>query len=192
MPDSDKKDPVERMVAAYESMLERVHDLLETTEKKTVPLLREALQETRDKAVELGELTREEADKGSRYLERDMRDAAGFLSETGQEFRDWFRFDWQLVNQRLLDMFAGVADQTSLAFRDLAERARQAGLYHSEEITGPGSLVCTQCGEVVHFRHVSRIPPCPNCHGKEFSRANERPAEEPPDQEVDEGDVDGD
>ena len=88
-----------------------------------------------------------------------------------------------------MEMFAGVADQTSLAFRDLAERARQASLYHSEEITGPGSLTCTRCGEVMHFSHVSRIPPCPGCHGTEFSRAGfDRTAEDT----VDQGDVDGD
>jgi predicted RNA-binding Zn-ribbon protein involved in translation (DUF1610 family) len=193
MSEPDKKDPVERMVTAYEAMLERMHQLLENTEKKTVPLMREALQEARDRAVELGELTREEAERVSQYLERDMRDAAGFLAETGQEFRDWFRFDWQLVNQRLLDMFAGVADQTSLAFRELAERARQASLYHSEEVTGPGTLVCTQCGEEIHFRHVSRIPPCPNCHGREFSRAGEvRPLDDDLAEGTDQGDIDGD
>ncbi len=185
----NEKDPVERMVTAYETMLERMHGLLENTEKRTVPLLRETLQEVREKAVALGELTREEAEKVSRYLERDMHDAAGFLADTGQEFRDWFRFDWQLVNQRLLDTFASVADQTSLAFRDLAEQARRASLYHSEEVTGPGTLVCTRCGEAMHFRHVSRIPPCPNCHGREFSRAG---ADRTADADLDEGDVDGD
>ncbi len=185
----DKNDAVERMVSAYEAMLERVHDVVEAAEKKTVPMLRETLQDAREKAVELGELTREEADKVSKYVERDMHDAAEFIAETGQEFRDWFQFDWQVINQRLMEMFAGVADQTSLAFRDLAERARQASLYHSEEITGPGSLTCTRCGEVMHFSHVSRIPPCPGCHGTEFSRAGfDRTAEDT----VDQGDVDGD
>jgi Zn finger protein HypA/HybF involved in hydrogenase expression len=86
-------------------------------------------------------------------------------------------------------MFAGVADQTSLALREMAERARQASLYHAEEVTGPGSLVCERCGEVVHFRHVSRIPPCPNCHHTAFHRASG--VQEARDG-IDQGDVDGD
>lgn len=189
MSSSDKNDAVERLVSAYEAMLEHVHNVVETAEKKTVPLLRETLQDAREKAVELGELTREEAEKVSQYVERDMHDAAEFIAETGQEFRDWFQFDWQVINQRLMEMFAGVADQTSLAFRDLAERARQASLYHSEEITGPGSLTCTRCGEVMHFSHVSRIPPCPGCHGTEFNRPGyDRSVEEG----IDQGDIDGD
>ena len=183
MSESDKKDAVERMVSAYEAMLERVHDTVEAAEKKTVPLLRETLQQAREKAVELGELTREEADKVSKYVERDMHDAAEFIADTGQEFRDWFRFDWQLINDKLLGMFAGVADQTSLALRELAEQARQSTLYHSEEITGPGSLTCTRCGEVMHFSHVSRIPPCPGCHGTEFSRAGYDRSADPDDKQ---------
>ena len=167
---TEEKSALDHMVAAYEKMLERVHGMLDQAES-SVPALKQNLEQAREKAVELGELTREEAEKVSDYLERDMHDAAEFLANTGQEFRDWFRFDWQLVNQRLMDMFASVADQTSLAFRDLAERARQASLYYSEEITGPGTLICTRCAEVMHFSHVSRIPPCPSCHGKEFSRA---------------------
>ena len=189
MVEPEKNDGVERMVKAYETMLERMHELLDKTERRTVPLLREAVTEARERAVELGELTREEAEKVSRYLERDMHDAANFLADTGQELREWFNFDLKLINQRLLDVFANVADQTSLAFRELAEQARQASLYRAEEITGPGTLVCTQCGEQVHFRHVSRIPPCPRCHGKEFSRlGGDRSFEE----DIDEGDVDGD
>jgi Zn finger protein HypA/HybF involved in hydrogenase expression len=189
MSESEKKDAVERMVKAYETMLERLHGFAESAEQRAVPRFRDALMEAREKAVELGELSREEAEKVSRYLERDMHDAAQFLADTGQEFRDWFRFDWQLVNQRLMEMFSSVADQTSLALRDLAERARQASLYHSEEVTGPGTLVCTRCGEVMHFSHVSRIPPCPSCHGREFNRAGtDRSVQEG----IDLGDADGD
>lgn len=189
MSKGERNDGVERMVKAYETMLERMHDMLDAAERRTVPLLREAMTEAREKAVELGELTREEAEKVSRYLERDVHDAGDFLAETGEELREWFRFDRELINERLFEMFASVADQTSLAFRELAERARQASLYHAEEVTGPGTLVCTQCGAEVHFRHVSRIPPCPDCHGKEFSRQG---GDRTPYEGVDEGDVDGD
>jgi len=190
MTDKEKNDAVERLVGAYETMLERMRETIDVAERRTVPMLREAIIEAREKAVELGELTREEAERVSRYLERDVHDAANFLNETGREFRDWFRFDWQLINQRLLDTFSNVADQTSLAFRDLAERARRASLYHAEEITGPGTLVCTECGTEVHFCHVSRIPPCPNCHAKTFRRL--RPFDQAASEGVDHGDVDGD
>jgi hypothetical protein len=166
----EKKDPVDRMVAAYEVMLERIHEAADTAEKKGVPWLREALAGAREKAVELEELTREEADKVSRYVERDLRDAANFLADTGQEFRDWVSFDWRLVQNRMLDMFAGMADQTSQALRGFAEQAREASLYHTGEITAPGVLECTACGEELHFAKTGHIPPCPKCNATRFQR----------------------
>lgn len=170
MMSDNNPDPVERLVQAYETMLERVNDLIETTEKKTMPVIREALADAKEKAVELGELTREEAEKVSGYLERDMHDAAHFISETGQEFRDWFKFDWQLVEGRLFDLFAGVADQTSLALREWADRANAASLYHTGEITGPGTLTCVNCGKEIHFKKTGHIPPCAKCKGTSFQR----------------------
>ena len=168
---SDKqKDPIDRLVGAYEAMLERVHEAAETGEKTTVPWLREALANAREKAVQLEELTREEADKVSRYVERDLHEAASYIADTGQEFRDWLTFDWRLMQNRMLDMFAGMADQTSQALRGFAEQARQASQYHTGEITAPGVLECTGCGETLHFEKTGRIPPCPKCNATTFQR----------------------
>jgi len=126
-----QRDTVDRLVDAYEAMLERVHDAADNAEKKTVPWMREALADARDKAVEFEELTREEADKVSRYVERDLHDAATFIAETGQEFRDWVSFDWQLMQNHMLEMFAGMADQTGAALKGFAEQARQASRYRN-------------------------------------------------------------
>lgn len=167
------KDTVDRLVAAYETMLERVHEAAERAEEKTVPWLRETLHQARDRAVELGELTREEADRIAGYLERDIKDAAGFIADTGKEFRDWLRFDARVVTDRVLEMLGGMADQTAQALRELAERARQATTYHTGEITGPGVLECTACGERLHFEKTARIPPCPKCKGTTFRRVTD-------------------
>ena len=50
----EQKDPVDRLVSAYESMLERVHEAADNAEKKTLPWLRESLAGAREKAVERG------------------------------------------------------------------------------------------------------------------------------------------
>ena len=168
MTDDKKKDPVDRMVEAYESMLERVHELFTDEDGKNT--LAEALADAREKAVELGELTREEAEKLSDYVQRDIQDAAEYIAETGQEFRDWFLFDWKLIEDRIFKMVAGVADQTSLQLKELARQAREASLYHTGEVTGPGTLVCTACGKEIHFKKTGRIPPCSGCSGTSFNR----------------------
>ncbi|MET0102119.1 MAG: zinc ribbon-containing protein [Sedimenticola sp.] len=173
MAPQEKRDPVDRMVDAYENMLERVDEMLETAEKTTLPALKKSLEAAREKAVEVDELTREEAEKIAGYLERDMKDAAHFLSETGEDFRNWMRFDLELIEGRLMDMFAKVADRTKLELDRFAEQAREASLYHTGEITGPGTLVCTGCGKELHFHKAGHIPPCPGCRGTSYKRQEE-------------------
>ena len=73
----------------------------------------------------------------------------------------------------MLETFSAVADQTSLQLRNWAEQARQASLYRTGEVTGPGALICTACGAEMHMHKTGRIPPCPKCHGTGFKRASE-------------------
>ena len=163
-------NPVDRLVNAYERMLEHVDSMLDTAEKNTLPTIRKSIDAAREKMVELNELTREEAEKVATYLERDMKDAAHFLSETGDEFREWFKFDVQLIEARMMEMLAKVADRTRLELDRLADRAREGVLYHTGEITGPGTLACTQCGKELHFHKAGHIPPCQKCHATEYRR----------------------
>lgn len=169
MTSGDKNNTLDRLVAAYEKMLGRVHDNLDKAESR-VPAFKQTLENAREKAVELGELTREEAEKVASYIERDMHDAAVFISETGQQIRDWWQFDLKQIEEQVLEMFAKVADQTSLQLHEMQESLKRAEMYHTGEVTGPGVLVCQGCGKEMNFKKPGHIPPCPGCHGTEFKR----------------------
>jgi polyhydroxyalkanoate synthesis regulator phasin len=177
MNDSDKhhqgSDTTDRLVDAYEEMLKRTKDGIDQAQE-SAPKLRQMLEQVRDNMVELGELTREEATKLADYVERDIEDAAHWLVDTGEDLRAWWRFDLELIEQRMLDAFTSVADQTSLQLRQWAERARQASLYQAGQITGPGTLVCDKCGAETNFTRSGRIPPCSECGNLSFRRP--RPA----------------
>ncbi len=170
MSENQKPEVMERMVQAYEEMVKRTHESLARAEKETVPALRELLDKARDHMVELGELTREEAAKVADYVERDIKDAATYITETGEDLRQWWRFDLDQMEQRMLEMFTSVADQTSLQLRNWADQARHSIGYHTGEITGPGTLVCTACNAEIHLHKTGHIPPCPKCHGIQFKR----------------------
>jgi hypothetical protein len=173
MSEQDRTDTVDKLVDAYERMLKRTHEMLEHAEKETVPAFRAMLDKARDNMVELGELTREEAAKVAEYVERDVKDAAGYIAETGEDLRRWWRFDLDLIEQRMLDMFTSVADQTSVQLRSWAEQARRACHYRTGEVSGPGTLVCEACGAEIHMHRAGRIPPCPKCHATSFRRPTE-------------------
>jgi hypothetical protein len=168
-------DLVEAMGEAYELMLERTGEGIERLrklEKDVEPQVGHALSEAKDKAVELGELSREEADRIADYLDRDLKAAGSWLADTGEEFKDWLGMETALISDRLLDMFIKAADQTSLELQRLKQRAESME-YKTGEIAGPGTLVCNGCGEHIHFNKAGHIPPCPKCSGTSYRRVVE-------------------
>lgn len=172
MPDSRNPYPFDRLAAAYDKILQEVHDAIESAKENSLPGLKDYLDDAREKMIELGELSREEADKVAGYVERDMKDAADYLLETGEQLSAWWRFDVQQVENRMLEMFTSVADQTKLELAKLAQRASGTTLtlYHTGEVTGPGTLICTGCGKEMNFKKTGHIPPCSGCKGTDFQR----------------------
>jgi len=160
-----------KLVDAYDKMMARVHDLLDDAEEQTLPTLQRNIDKARHRAVELRELTAEEADKVAAYVKRDLHEAADYLDKTGKELSSWFSFDLRLVEERMLELFARAADKTRLEWNRLASQARWSQEYHTGEIAAVGTLVCSDCGCEMHFKKTSRIPPCPRCHKTIFKRA---------------------
>ncbi len=160
------EDVAKKLSEAYDLMLLRTRETMDKAEKG----LGEALEMAMQKASDLGELTREEADQIGAYIKRDLEDAAEFIETSGQELRDWVSFDISVVENTLLDIFSNMVDHTRNALEELKERANAFGEWNSGEITGIGSLQCKNCGEVMHFHKTGHIPPCPKCHGTKYRR----------------------
>jgi len=157
---------------AYGRMLERAREALRGGEATALPRLQHWLTEAKDRAVTLGELTREEAERVGDYLRRDVVDAASYLSETGRALKDWLRFDLDLIEDRLLDLFSTMVDETRLELDRLAEAARAPAPLHTGEVTGFGTLRCLGCGLEIEFTEPAGIPPCPRCEGTRFVRVS--------------------
>ncbi len=160
----------DRLVEAYNRMLERIHDTVKQKGEEALPVLQKQIDHARETAVELGELTREEAEKIGEYLRRDTEEVARYLGETRQDFHDWFRFDMKLVEQRFLQMFELMVDRTQTELNRLADRAKGIEELHTGEVSAPGTLYCTSCGSELHFHKTGRIPPCPKCHATVYRR----------------------
>ncbi|WP_440995969.1 zinc ribbon-containing protein [Arhodomonas sp. SL1] len=171
------EDPQERERRGYETMLGRLRERLEEAEHGFGPRVREALEHAREQAVELGELTREEADRIASWLRRDLEEAADFTARTDRDLNSWLHMDVQLIENWILDRFTSVADRQRLEWLEFEQFLERASEYHTGEIAGPGRLRCRNCGETLTFTRPGHIPPCPKCHGTVYSRA---PAEGSP------------
>jgi len=167
----DSRHNNEKLVHAYNQMMIRVSEALTKAEKATEPLLHKTIDAAEEKAVELGEVTREEAIKIGEFLRRDLQDAGKYLaSDEAQELKDWLLFDIEMIETQLLDMLLSVADQAKLDMLDFEEDLAEATEYRTGQITGPGTLNCMDCGELLHFHKAGHIPPCPKCHGTYYVR----------------------
>lgn len=160
----------QRLIAAYDKMLERVHDFFDASESYTAPTLQQRIALAKERAVELQEISSEEAEKVAAYIERDIHEAANYLETSGKALSSWFNFDLQLLEARMLEIFSVVADKTRIELAQLAQQAKRADQYHTGEITGIGQLTCNNCGNELHFKHTARIPPCGACHHTVFQR----------------------
>ncbi len=169
-----------RWVEAYQQMMERVkHRLqdLEQAEKAAFPQLSASIEHAAQKAVEMGELTREEAQLIGRYLQRDWEDAGQYLTVTGRDLGAWLRFDLELLEDRLLEFFERGVDQSRLdllAF-ETPPIDIESEPYHCGEITGPGTLQCEGCGAWVAFHAPAAIGSCTVCGGGNFLRVADEP-----------------
>lgn len=155
-----------KLTEAYNLMLERSRETIKTTQSG----VRKAVDTAMEKATELGELSREEAELVSIYVMRDLEDAATFINTSGKELRDWLRFDVEVVENALIDRFAQMVDHTRLELDKLELQANIVGEWHTGEVVGIGTLSCKSCGELLHFHQTGHIPPCPKCHGTTFRR----------------------
>lgn len=167
---TDKKTTREQWLEAYDDMMVRVKTAIEEAEEATLPKLQEFIHDARDRAVELGELSREEAEKIAGYLERDLQDAGRHLAETGHELGDWLRFDIHQVEERLLEVLMRVADHTRVEMQQFQHEIEEGPTWNAGEITGPGTLECASCHNPVRFHATGEIPECPNCGHTVFHR----------------------
>ena len=161
------------LVEGYRHMLERIQqhwEALSEKEQQALFRLQNSLDHVVEQAVELDELTREEAQIVAGYVKRDLQDAGQHLAESGQELNAWLRFDTQLLEQRMLEWFARAADNTKLELLKWEEELDRATHYYSGEVTGPGSLQCEQCGHTVQFHEPALIPACAQCGGERYTR----------------------
>lgn len=159
---------------AYASMLEQVKHGLESTEDDVATRLHYVVDAAKERTYELGELTREEVDKIGDYIKRDIEDATQYLSQEGKQLSDWLKFDIELLENRLADVLTetlGYAvNPTNLELQRLAEEAAEANLWYTGEVTGPGTLICDNCGHELNFYHIQDVPGCPKCDGTIFKR----------------------
>jgi len=160
----------EKLVAAFDHMVEQVSDAIHNAEEALTPTVDEMVHNAQQLARELYALTQEEAESLGETLKRDIHKANKTLNQQGKELKDWFSFDMTLVEDRFIDMIARAADKSWLDFRAFENEDHQASVYRSGEVCNAGRFNCSQCDNSIDLPKTGQIPRCPVCHHNEFYR----------------------
>jgi hypothetical protein len=156
-----------KFVAAYTDIMKHLHETMEDT----LLSFAEALEISKEKAGKDSDLTKDELDKVSGFVKRDIEHAAHELTteKDNESLSEWFKFDIELIENFALDAFLSLADKTRVELAKIGQIAEKH-TYHSGDITGPGTFICDDCGKEIAFKTPSEIPECPECHHNTFVR----------------------
>lgn len=160
----------EKLVAAFEHMVEAVHESVHQAEEALAPTIDEMVHNAEQMAREIHALTQEEAESLGATLKRDLHKANRVLNQQRKELRDWLSFDLTLVEDRFIDLVAQAADKTWLDFHAFENESQHSEQYRQGEVCNAGSFACVQCGKILRLSAAGLIPPCPNCDHDIFNR----------------------
>lgn len=170
-----KKKSASHLISAYNQMMSEMRNAFEQAEANDISL-QKALDLAKQQAIHLGEVSAEEAHEIAEYIKRDVNDAAEFMMETSAEFYDWLMLDIEVIEHKVMELFLSVADHTRIElerFKQTNPVADQVPVYQSGEITGPGSLICEQCGLTKAFVSSDEISSCEQCGHHRFIRRHQ-------------------
>ena len=171
-------DPAEVLGEAYELALEKALDKLHVSdphhrdEAGEVAALVESTDRSKD---QFHQLSKPDQKKVEQAVQRDLHSMARYHRSGGTGAEGWLGFELHRLEGRLLDLIGRAADPTTTRWLEWKEEWNKLP-YHTGEVTGPGVLVCDQCGEKLHFEKPGRIPPCPKCGGTVFHRLSDADA----------------
>lgn len=175
MSDTKKTETgTDKLVHGYNTVMEKLSEWAEKADENAGPMLINGLRETEEFLHGLGDWTKEEVDLISRYVKRDLHDTAVRLEKSNTELKEWLQFDFQQVEDKILDVFSNMTDRTRAELSKLSHLAEEAQTWHTGEVTSVGTIQCQSCGKEMHFHKPGRIPPCPKCHKTLFTRTDEK------------------
>lgn len=163
-------DPKDKLLKAYNHMVDELHAAVEKAEETLSPTIDEMLKNAEQLSKKAYALTQDEAKSISEHLKRDIAHAREYMQTDGKEFKQWLNFDIQQVEDRFIDFLSKAADKTWIDFRALDLLNKKNSVYSTGEICSAGTLRCLKCSQQMKFTKNSHIPPCPKCHHTKFER----------------------
>jgi len=160
----------DKLIKIYDQVMDQVAESLHAADSAVQPTMEEIIENATEMVHKAQDVSLKDAQELSRYLKRDLNDALNSVVHQGKELSDWLKFDYELVEDKFIDIVSKAADKTWLTLNQFEKSKRVVIIYKTGEMAAPGVLDCVACSQSMQFKKSSRIPPCPKCHQTEFVR----------------------
>ena len=158
MTENNQQNQEHEEVSLYEKIIVRTEELMGSGRKT----LDEALKRAGDDLSSAGDFTREQAEKVSTFIKRDIQHVVDSADKGKENVKE--AVDPKRIVAGAQSFFSKILSNTAETLSDWARKSEQQLEFKTGEVTSPGSLTCKNCGEVIHMRRTAKIPPCPKCH----------------------------
>jgi glutamyl/glutaminyl-tRNA synthetase len=165
MTENNQNNNEQEEVSLYEKFIARTEEILDSGKKN----LDEALKKAGDELTSAGSFTREQSEKISAFVKRDIQHAVDNAGKASQSLKA--SVDPKRVAAGAQSLFSRILSSTAETLSDWAKKSEQQLEFKTGEITSPGSLTCKNCTEQIHMKKTARIPPCPRCHQTLFRKS---------------------
>jgi hypothetical protein len=106
MTNEPARDAVNDLASGYERMLARIRARLSEAEVNAPLPIYMLIEEAREQAVALGEMTQAEAHEVADWLKRDLMHLRGVMQRAERGVKNWLGLDLALIERGLLDTLA--------------------------------------------------------------------------------------
>lgn len=161
-----EKEVQDHHEALYDRFVERARELFDVSQEKSKEAIEKAMEKAHQQLSEAGEFSAEQGEAFKKFMRRDMEEIARHMTVLKQEALE--HLHPARLGAGALSSMAQLLKAAGLALQSLSQKTEDALHYHTGEITSAGTLTCTGCGQKVHLKHSSRVPPCPSCSATKF------------------------
>ncbi|BAN35822.1 isocitrate dehydrogenase [Sulfuricella denitrificans skB26] len=154
--------------ALYDRYAERARELFEAGQEKGKDAMEKAMEVARQQLSDAGEFSAEQGEAFKKFMRRDLEQTSQDMRALSQEAKE--HLNPARLGAGALSSIARLLEATGSALQSLSRKAEDALHYNTGDITAAGTLNCTKCGQKVHLKRTTKIPPCPSCHGTEFRK----------------------
>lgn len=162
-----------RLEVAYDRFAQHVVEAVQSGRKLGRQEFEAAMEKTRQQLAAAGEFSAGQGERFKEFLRRDL--APHFEAQARQARQFGLEARQHLQPERLRDgMLATLASLLrggGEMLQEWSNKADQAIIYESGEITSAGTLTCLNCAHVIRLERTAHVAPCPLCLGTRFRKS---------------------